>query len=83
MEPIQVQSLKAACVQRLEELILSGEWQIGMRLPSERDLAAHLNISRPVLHETLVDLAAKGLVTIEPRRGVFINDRILAKISRC
>jgi len=74
MEPIQVQSLKAACVQRLEELILSGEWQMGMRLPSERDLAAQLNISRPVLHEALVDLAAKGLVSIEPRRGVYIND---------
>jgi GntR family negative regulator for fad regulon and positive regulator of fabA len=74
MEPIQVQSLKNACIQRLEELILSGAWTIGMRLPSERDLAAQLSISRPVLHEALVDLAAKGLVTIEPRRGVFIND---------
>lgn len=74
MEPISVQSLKAACVRRLEELILSGEWQIGMRLPAERDLAAQLSISRPVLHEALVDLAAKGLVTIQPRRGAFIND---------
>ncbi len=74
MEPLRVQSLKDACVQRLEGLILSGEWRIGMRLPAERDLATQLNISRPVLHEALVDLASKGLVTIEPRRGVFIND---------
>jgi DNA-binding FadR family transcriptional regulator len=74
MEPLRVQSLKEACIQRLEELILSGEWQMGMRLPSERDLAASLNISRPVLHEALVDLAAKGLVTVEPRRGVYVND---------
>jgi DNA-binding FadR family transcriptional regulator len=74
MQPIQVISLKSACIQRLEELILSGEWQIDMRLPSERDLAAQLSVSRPVLHEAFVDLAAKGLVTIEPRRGVFIND---------
>jgi GntR family transcriptional repressor for pyruvate dehydrogenase complex len=74
MEPLQVLSLKAACIQRLEGLILSGQWQIGARLPSERDLAADLNISRPVLHESLVDLAAKGLVSIQPRRGVFVND---------
>lgn len=74
MEPIRVLSLKTACVQRLEELILSGAWQIGARLPSERDLALELTISRPVLHESLVDLAAKGLVRIEPRRGVFIAD---------
>lgn len=74
MEPLHVPSLKAACIQRLEGLILSGEWQMGMRLPSERDLAAEMNISRPVLHEALVDLAAKGLVSIAARRGVFVSD---------
>lgn len=74
MEPLHVPSLKEACILRLEGLILSGEWQMGMRLPSERDLAAAMNISRPVLHEALVDLAAKGLVSIEARRGVYVND---------
>jgi DNA-binding FadR family transcriptional regulator len=74
IEPIQVQSLKEACVARLEQMILSGELKIGERLPSERDFAAQLNVSRPVLHQALVDLEAKGLVQIIPRRGVFIND---------
>ncbi|MEJ5201073.1 MAG: FadR/GntR family transcriptional regulator [Anaerolineales bacterium] len=73
-EPLKVQSLKESCVRRLEGLILSGELKIGERLPSERELASRLNISRPVLHEALVDLNAKGLVRIVPRRGVFIND---------
>ncbi len=72
--PLQAPSLKESCVHHLEELILSGEWQIGMRLPAERDLAEALGISRPVLHEALVDLSAKGLVTIEPRRGAFVSD---------
>jgi DNA-binding FadR family transcriptional regulator len=74
IEPLRVPSLKDAAIARLEELVLSGEWQAGTRLPSERDLAEQLGISRPVLHEALVDLAAKGLVRIEARRGVFIND---------
>ena len=74
IEPLQVNSLKSACVARLEELILSGELKVGERLPAERDLAARLGVSRPVLHEALVDLSAKGLVTINPRRGVVIND---------
>jgi len=74
LAPLHVPSLKFACVQRLEGLILSGEWQIGMRLPSERDLAQTLQVSRPVLHEALVDLANKGLVTITPRRGIHVND---------
>jgi len=74
LEPLQVQSLKAACIQKLENLILSGELQIGEKLPSERKLADMLNISRPVLHEALVDLESKGLVAILPRRGVFVSD---------
>jgi len=74
LEPIRVQSLKEALISRLEGSILSGELKIGERLPSERDFAARLAVSRPVLHEALVDLAAKGLVEIVPRRGAFISD---------
>jgi len=74
IEPLHVESLKDACIARLEELILSGELKAGERLPAERDLAVRLGVSRPVLHEALVDLAGKGLVTILPRRGVEVND---------
>jgi len=74
IEPLKVQSLKAACINRLEGLILSGELRIGERLPSEREFAMRLEVSRPVLHEALVDLGAKGLVKIIPRRGVFVSD---------
>jgi GntR family transcriptional regulator, transcriptional repressor for pyruvate dehydrogenase complex len=72
--PLKVQSLKEACIARLEELILSGELKIGERLPPERDFAARIGVSRPVLHEALVDLDAKGLVRIAPRHGVFVSD---------
>jgi GntR family transcriptional repressor for pyruvate dehydrogenase complex len=72
--PLKVQSLKEACVTQLENLVLSGELKIGQRLPSERDLARSLNVSRPVLHEALVEMALKGVVTIIPRKGIFIND---------
>jgi DNA-binding FadR family transcriptional regulator len=74
IQPLNHLSLKALCVRRLEGLILSGQLRIGERLPAERYLAARLEISRPVLHEALVDLAAKGLVRIVPRRGVFVSD---------
>ncbi len=72
--PLRVTSLRQACVERLEDLILSGKLKIGERLPSERELAARLEISRPVLHEAIVELAARGLVHVKPRRGVVIND---------
>lgn len=74
LEPLHVPSLKDACIAKLEGAILSGEFKIGEKLPSERKLAQSLDISRPVLHQALVDLAAKGLVEIVPRKGVFVND---------
>lgn len=74
LTPIRTESLKEAFVSRFEELILSGAFPIGTRLPSERELALQLNVSRPVVHEGLVDLCAKGLVSMTPRVGTVIND---------
>ena len=74
IDPIQSISLKDACIRKIEGLILSGELAPGERLPSERDLAVRLGISRPVLHQAIVALDAKGLVRIQPRHGVFVCD---------
>jgi len=74
LEPVQVNSLKEACIQRLERLILSGDLKVGAHLPPERQLAAMLDVSRPVLHQAIVELEARGLVRIVPRRGVIVND---------
>ena len=74
LKPIRTESLKELFIRRFEELILSGKFPIGQKLPSERELALQLNVSRPVVHEGLVDLAAKGLVTMIPRVGTIVND---------
>ncbi len=72
--PLKSYSLKDQFVQRFEELILSGELKIGQKLPPERELAKKLGVSRPVVHEGIVELAARGLVTLKPRVGTVIND---------
>ncbi|VAW29281.1 hypothetical protein MNBD_BACTEROID07-1494 [hydrothermal vent metagenome] len=74
LEPITTESLKDVFVSRFEELILSGKISIGEMLPSERELAAQLKVSRPVVHEGLIELALRGLVTIRPRSGTVVND---------
>jgi DNA-binding FadR family transcriptional regulator len=74
LQPLRPASLKDALVERLEELILSGHVSIGDKLPSERVLALQLGVSRPVVHEGLVELAARGLVTLKPRVGAQVND---------
>ena len=74
LAPLRADRLKDVFIARFEELILSGALKIGQKLPSERELALQLGVSRPVVHEGLVDLAAKGLVTMTPRVGTVVND---------
>jgi len=72
--PITTESLKEVFVSRFEALILSGKISVGETLPSERELASQLKVSRPVVHEGLIDLSNRGLVTIKPRSGTVVND---------
>jgi DNA-binding FadR family transcriptional regulator len=71
---IEARSLKAQCAALLERLIISGVLAVGSTLPPERDFAKSLGVSRPVLHEAIVELASKGFLHIEPRRGVRVKD---------
>lgn len=74
LEPLRAVRLKDAFLERFERLILSGELAPGDRLPPERDLAVRLGVSRPVVHEALLELEARGLVTVLPRQGTRVND---------
>ncbi|MDP3176260.1 MAG: FCD domain-containing protein [Spirochaetaceae bacterium] len=71
---IEAKSLKAQCAETLERLIISGELAVDALVPPERDLARRLGVSRPVVHEALVELASKGFVRVAPRRGVRVAD---------
>ncbi len=62
------------CARIIENWILSGQVRPGDRLPPERELAARLNVSRPVVRDALSRMAAVGLVRIIPRVGSVVND---------
>lgn len=74
LAPVTVPSLKDAFVQQIEALILDGKLTVGQTLPSERELALQMGVSRPVVHDGLMELAAKGFVTVKPRVGTVVND---------
>lgn len=54
--------------------IASGDFKPGERLPSERDLAASLNVSRTSLREALLALEIAQLVEIRVGSGVFVRE---------
>jgi GntR family transcriptional regulator, transcriptional repressor for pyruvate dehydrogenase complex len=54
--------------------ILDAYWEVGARLPGERQLATEYSVSRPVIREALSALVSDGLITISPGRGAFIAE---------
>lgn len=67
-------SLKELFVEEIESKILSGELSIGEKLPSERELAASMQVSRAVVNAGIVELEQKGFLVITPRIGNFVAD---------
>jgi DNA-binding FadR family transcriptional regulator len=60
---------------QIRGLIDGGEFPPGSRLPSERELADQLGLSRPTVREALIALEVEGLVTIRVGAGVFVRAR--------
>lgn len=73
-KPIHVQSPTDQFIDQLESAILTGKYQPGDKLPSERELEKQLCVSRPVINAALRKLEALHFVTIQPRNGVYIAD---------
>lgn len=57
----------------LSEQIVSGQFQVGARLPSERDLAQTFSVSRPTIREAIIALELDGLVEVRLGSGVYVK----------
>jgi GntR family transcriptional regulator, transcriptional repressor for pyruvate dehydrogenase complex len=66
---------------RIQAMIRSGELRRGDRLPSQRDLAARLHVSRASLREALSILETLGLLRTEPRRGTRVANLAMDGVS--
>ena len=67
---------------RLVELLLSDGFRPGDRLPSERDLAALLGVSRGSLRQALVALELDGVVEIRNNSGAYVTPDGLSQAWR-
>jgi len=76
-----VARLADAVASTLEKRILEGSLKPGDRLPSERELAVELGVSRPSLREAIQKLAAKGLLQTRHGGGTIVTDRLEAHFA--
>lgn len=60
---------------KLAKAISAGDYAVGQRLPSERDLAQTFDVSRPTVREAIVALELDGLVEVRLGSGVYVTHR--------
>ena len=67
-------SIKELFIQKIEGMILSGALKPGERLPTERELADEMNISKTIVHEGIRELSRLGFLDVVSRKGVTVAD---------
>jgi DNA-binding FadR family transcriptional regulator len=60
-------------ITRLEELITSGEWAVGFRVPPEPELVRALGVSRNTVREAVRALVHAGLLDPRPGDGTYVR----------
>jgi GntR family transcriptional regulator, uxu operon transcriptional repressor len=73
IQAIDSDRLYRKIARQLSDLIAAGEFSPGQRLPSERELAEQLGVSRPSVREALIALEIEGKVEVRVGSGVFVS----------
>lgn len=59
--------------QYILEHIQSGEWALGVQIPTETELAQQMNISRPTVRQALTKLTTQGYLERIKGKGTFVT----------
>jgi DNA-binding FadR family transcriptional regulator len=76
LQAIESQRLYQQAAEQIGDLIRRRELGAGQRLPSERDLARQLGVSRPVVREAMIALEIAGLVDIKTGSGIYVRNAV-------
>lgn len=71
---MRAQPMSEQLAERLEKMILDGEYAPGEKLANERELSERLGVSRTMLREATKQLAARGLLEVRRGVGTFVSD---------
>lgn len=78
---IEAEKLSSAVVRQIELLIMRGILKPGERLPSERELAEKMGVSRPSLREAIANLQNRGLLDTKAGAGIYVAEVVGAAFS--
>ena len=73
LEPIRPKKISEEIVSQIKQLISKGELKPGDRIPSERELATMLGVSRPSVREAIMVLEAMGFVESRQGGGTYVK----------
>ena len=71
-DAIVAPTIRNLFVEKLVAMILSGKLPVGDRLPSERELAEQMKVSKTVIHAGLKDMERMGFIRVNGRQGTFV-----------
>lgn len=72
-DPIEsTERLYVKVARRIAELVSSGKIKPGEKLPSERDLAEMLKVSRPTIREAMIALEVSGIIDVRTGSGIYV-----------
>jgi DNA-binding FadR family transcriptional regulator len=71
--PARSSTLSAQVAHQLEQLITSGEWPVGKRIPAESELVAQLGLSRNTVREALRSLIHTGMLEARVGDGTYVR----------
>ena len=80
-QPVRMEKLSQGVIRQIELLILRGLLRPGERLPSERELAERMGVSRPSLREAIAGLQERGLLVTRAGAGVYVADMLGSAFS--
>jgi GntR family transcriptional repressor for pyruvate dehydrogenase complex len=67
--PVRSRRSFEEALDQIVEAIVTGTLKVGERLPTEREMAAAMGISRPTLREALKILGEAGIIAVQRRSG--------------
>jgi len=74
MEKVERVNIGDRVFEQMRQMILTGQWQAGDRIPSENELVRTLGVSRVSVRAAIHQLVGMGVLTVRHGDGTFVSD---------